>query len=181
MAYCNKCGKEVEEGDTFCHACGAPVVRPGGAVASAAPPAGGRAPSPPMPPAAPGMAPGIAPAGAAAPWAGGAEAGEDPREVAERRVKQRMDLWWHLGSYVIVNIFLIIVWAITGAGYPWFVWVMIGWGIGIAFHLMHYFMTISGESRRDDMIQREMERLHRKQEASAERQPQVEAQEESGE
>jgi hypothetical protein len=99
----------------------------------------------------------------AAPAYGEQGRAETPQEIAERRVKQRMELWWHLGSYVIVNLFLIIIWAITGAGYPWFVWVMIGWGIGVAFHLMHYFMDVHGESRRQRMIQREMDKLQRRQ------------------
>lgn len=170
MSYCNKCGKEVGEGDAFCHACGAPVVKTGGGAASAAPPAGGRAPSLPVPPAAP-AALGMSPSEGAAPWAGGEEAGESPREIAERRVKDRMDLWWHLGSYIIVNGFVVIVWAVTGGGYPWFIWLMLGWGIGIVFHLMHYFMTSYGEARRHDMVQREMEKLKRKQEAGEEQRP----------
>ncbi|MCP4435251.1 MAG: 2TM domain-containing protein [Actinomycetia bacterium] len=36
-------------------------------------------------------------------------------------------------SYVIINAFLWIIWAVTGAGYPWPVWVTLGWGIGMAF------------------------------------------------
>ncbi len=78
----------------------------------------------------------------AAPVYGEQARAETPQEIAERRVKQRLELWWHLGSYVIVNVFLIIVWALTGAGYPWFIWVMLGWGIGVAFHIMHYFMNV---------------------------------------
>lgn len=156
MAYCNKCGKEVDAGDAFCHACGAAVVQAGGA--AAAEPAGIAGPAAPAqgtPFAAPWMAP--------VPPEVGVYPGQDPaesaREVAERKVNLRMELWWHLGSYFIVNVFLIIVWAITGAGYPWFIWVMIGWGIGVVFHIMHYFMSTHGETRRERMVQMEMERL----------------------
>ncbi|RJP26901.1 MAG: hypothetical protein C4536_14955 [Actinobacteria bacterium] len=162
MAYCNKCGKELDEGDGFCHACGAAAVKPGEAAASGPPQAGSRLPVPPVAQTAQTAAPMSA---LAAPGYPAQAVGETPEEIAERRVKQRLELWWHLGSYVIVNVFLIIVWAITGAGYPWFVWVMVGWGIGIAFHVMHYFMTIHGEGRRQLMIQREMEKMQRKEDA----------------
>ena len=167
MAYCNKCGKEVEEGDTFCHACGASIAAPGGAAG----PEPARAPSPPLLP--PGSPPAVVGTAPIPPT--GSPGGESPQELAERRVRQRMELWWHLGSYIIVNIFLVIIWAITGAGYPWFIWVMIGWGIGMAFHIMHYFITIHGESRREHMVQKEMDKLHRKQGLAEEPQPPEEA------
>jgi len=167
MAYCNKCGKEVEEGDTFCHACGASIAAPGGAAG----PEPARAPSPPLLP--PGSPPAVVGTAPIPPT--GSPGGESPQELAERRVRQRMELWWHLGSYIIVNIFLVIIWAITGAGYPWFIWVMIGWGIGMAFHIMHYFITIHGESRREHMVQKEMDKLQRKQGLAEEPQPPEEA------
>jgi hypothetical protein len=158
MAYCTKCGSEVDDGDAFCHACGAAVFAAGGAGAHAAPVAAGAEPSPGYP-----TPPVSAPAPPLASAYPGQAQPESPQEIAERRVRQKLELWWHLGSYVIVNLFLVIVWAITGRGYPWFVWVMIGWGIGVAFHLMQYFMTVREEPRRERMIQREMERLQRKQ------------------
>jgi hypothetical protein len=36
--------------------------------------------------------------------------------------------------YVVVNIGLILVWAVSGGGYFWPIWVIIGWGIGIGVH-----------------------------------------------
>jgi hypothetical protein len=156
MAYCNKCGKEVGEGDTFCHACGAAMVAGGGTGGDAAPPAV----SAPLPPGFPAAAPMPPLAAQAYPEQAGTGS---PREIAERRVNQRMELWWHLGSYVIVNVFLVIIWAITGAGYPWFVWVMLGWGIGVVFHIMHYLLSTHGDTRRQSMIEKEINRLQRKQ------------------
>lgn len=142
MAQCDKCGKELDEGDAFCHACGAPAAGSGAAAARETDAAAATA----------------APARPAPPY-GGRPSGESPREIAERRVSQKLELWWHLGSYLIINLFLVIIWAITGRGYPWFVWVMIGWGVGVVFHLMHYLINVSGEPRRERLIQRELERL----------------------
>ena len=35
------------------------------------------------------------------------------------------------GSYVGVMAILIVIWAVTGAGYPWFIWPAIGWGLAV--------------------------------------------------
>lgn len=36
--------------------------------------------------------------------------------------------------YLAVNIGLILIWAISGGGYFWPIWVIIGWGIGLGVH-----------------------------------------------
>jgi hypothetical protein len=54
----------------------------------------------------------------------------------------REDFFHHLTSYLIVNGFLWFVYFWTMPGrYPWPVWVMAGWGIGIAFHFMDTFFV----------------------------------------
>jgi eukaryotic-like serine/threonine-protein kinase len=40
----------------------------------------------------------------------------------------------HLTLYVLVNLFLIGIWAASGAGYFWPIWPILGWGIGVAAH-----------------------------------------------
>jgi class 3 adenylate cyclase len=40
----------------------------------------------------------------------------------------------HAAVYVAVNLFLIAVWAVTGAGYFWPIWSILGWGVGLACH-----------------------------------------------
>jgi hypothetical protein len=87
----------------------------------------------------------------------------DIREKAEKRVRQRIELLRHIGTYVIINGFLVIVWALTGAGYPWFLWVMAGWGIGLAFHIIGYAAGYRGEATKDRMVQKEMERIKKEQ------------------
>lgn len=36
--------------------------------------------------------------------------------------------------YAVVNLGLILIWAISGGGYFWPIWVIIGWGIGLGVH-----------------------------------------------
>jgi class 3 adenylate cyclase len=40
----------------------------------------------------------------------------------------------HLTVYLLVNVFLIGIWAASGAGYFWPIWPILGWGIGLAAH-----------------------------------------------
>ena len=40
----------------------------------------------------------------------------------------------HLGSYLALIAGLWLIWALTGGGYPWPIWPMLGWGIGLLGH-----------------------------------------------
>ena len=52
------------------------------------------------------------------------------REQARKRVKERRDFSNHLITYAVVNTAVIVVWALTGGGYFWPAWVLLGWGVG---------------------------------------------------
>ena len=65
---------------------------------------------------------------------------EDEREAARQRVQARRDFGSHVVAYVVVNAFLIAVWAVTGAGYFWPVWVLAGWGMGLVLHAWDVFL-----------------------------------------
>lgn len=55
------------------------------------------------------------------------------RDLAIKRLKGKRALKASIFSYVVINAFLIGIWAVSGAGYFWPFWVLLGWGIGIAF------------------------------------------------
>jgi 2TM domain len=40
----------------------------------------------------------------------------------------------HATAFVGVQVLLILVWALTGAGYPWFLYPLAGWGAGLGAH-----------------------------------------------
>ena len=52
------------------------------------------------------------------------------KELRER-VRQLRDFYKHLAIYAVINVFCIFLWAVSGGGYFWPIWVMIGWGIGL--------------------------------------------------
>ncbi len=79
---------------------------------------------------------------------------QERRDVAIKRIKDKRDFKTHAVSYVVVNIFLIGVWAVSGGGYFWPGWVMAGWGIGL---VLHGWQTYRGERPiTEEDIQREM-------------------------
>lgn len=80
---------------------------------------------------------------------------EEIYEEAKKRVENKKGFFVHLTVYVLVNIFLVIIWAVTNpGGYPWFIWSIIGWGIGIVIHCLNVFVF----DRRTGWEQRELEK-----------------------
>jgi Domain of unknown function (DUF1707)/2TM domain len=53
-----------------------------------------------------------------------------PRAPAPRRPRRRWDTE-HLRAYVGVSVMLVAIWALTGAGYFWPIWPILGWGVGL--------------------------------------------------
>jgi len=60
---------------------------------------------------------------------------DERRESARKRLQAKRDLKTHVVAYVVVNAFLVVVWALSGVGYFWPVWVMAGWGIGLVMNV----------------------------------------------
>lgn len=85
---------------------------------------------------------------------------EELYRLASKRVEEKKGFYTHLAFYIAVNILLVIIWA-AGAGFPWFVFPLAGWGIGILFHFLGVFVfsgrLMSGWERR--AIEKEAERL----------------------
>ena len=50
-------------------------------------------------------------------------------EFARWRVEKKRKIRTDLVVYVVINLFLIGAWAVTGFGYFWPAWVMAGWGV----------------------------------------------------
>ncbi|MEE9528519.1 MAG: 2TM domain-containing protein, partial [Dehalococcoidia bacterium] len=67
----------------------------------------------------------------------------------------------HFIVYILVNILLIIIWAATGAGFPWFIFPLGGWGIGVLFHFLGVFVFSRQTSWERREIEKEVERLKR--------------------
>jgi len=80
---------------------------------------------------------------------------DDRRQAAIGRLKAKQDFRTHLAVYLIVNTMLVVIWAVTGAGFFWPIWSIAGWGIGLA---AHAFTVYSRRPSTEDEIQAEIER-----------------------
>ena len=70
-----------------------------------------------------------------------AQASAEPeRERIRKRLQDRRDFGSHLVAYVVVNTFLVLMWALTGAGYFWPAWVIATWGAGLVLHAWDTFL-----------------------------------------
>jgi hypothetical protein len=45
----------------------------------------------------------------------------------------------HARTYVVINVFLVAVWALAGAGYFWPAWVILSWGLALVLHSLATF------------------------------------------
>jgi hypothetical protein len=75
---------------------------------------------------------------------------------AENRVEEIKGYYIHLAIYVLVNIFLFLLNALTNPSEWWFYWTTFGWGIGI---LAHTFATFGignmlGEKWKNQQIEK---------------------------
>ena len=77
------------------------------------------------------------------------------REQATIRLRKKRDFRAHLLAYLLGNGSLLIIWALTGAGFFWPVFPMLAWGIGLVFHAWDIFRQPVSEQQ----IQREMKRM----------------------
>ena len=86
----------------------------------------------------------------------------DPKEkmlwdIARKRASFRTNLF----TYLIVNGFLWVLWYFgnrdDSGGYPWPIWPMFGWGIGLVFHYFRAYVNPE-----ENAVQREYEKLKNK-------------------
>lgn len=77
------------------------------------------------------------------------------RERALKHLKDKRDLKAHLLAYVLVNLLLVSIWYTTGSGFFWPIFILFGWGIGIAFHIYDVVSPEPGPAE----VRAEMERM----------------------
>jgi hypothetical protein len=89
---------------------------------------------------------------------------EEIRKMAQSRVAEKKAFFIHLTVYILVNALLVVIWAVTssysGYRFPWFIFPLAGWGIGLLIHCLATFVFPKAGSdweRRE--IQKEMDRL----------------------
>jgi hypothetical protein len=80
------------------------------------------------------------------------------RQLAKRRVNQKMGFYVHLAVFVLVNLGLAAI-NLVGGGPSWHVWPLAGWGLGLAIHGIVTFASLRGDGLRERMLDDELARL----------------------
>jgi 2TM domain len=87
---------------------------------------------------------------------GGSE--QELRNQAVERLKKKRDFKTHVLIYVLVNAFLIVIWAVTSGGDTlfWPIFPILGWGVGLAANAWDVY---GRKPITEDEIRREQDRL----------------------
>ncbi|WP_293871979.1 2TM domain-containing protein [Flavobacterium sp.] len=64
---------------------------------------------------------------------------QDRYHLAKKRVEDIKGFYGNLMSYIILNIFFLVLNLITSQNELWFYWPLLGWGIGVIFHGVKVF------------------------------------------
>ncbi len=84
---------------------------------------------------------------------------EELRNLAKERVEMKRGLLSHIIAYIIVNGFLVLLNLKTSPHTHWFIYPLLGWGIGLLFHIANTIIALNNDGQ---SIDREMERLKKK-------------------
>lgn len=74
------------------------------------------------------------------------------RERQAKRIARRQWFWLHFAVFATTQVFLIVIWALSDATYPWYIFPLFGWGILVAAHAIFAFVVKTPE---EIMIERE--------------------------
>jgi uncharacterized membrane protein len=78
------------------------------------------------------------------------------REREARQILRRRAFLVHLSVYAAVNLMLVGVWALAGGGFPWFLFPLMGWGVGVVAHAASAYLLADPN---DIVLEREQRRM----------------------
>jgi len=78
-------------------------------------------------------------------------------EEARQKVRERKRFYRDLTTYLIVNAVLVVVWALSGRGYMWFLWPLGIWGAFVLGHFLRIFVFGNGSDQQE--IEKEVEKI----------------------
>ena len=67
-------------------------------------------------------------------------------EEAKKRVSEIRGFYHHLAAYVVINAALVLINLLTSPRDLWFMWPLLGWGIGVALHALSVFGGLWGKA-----------------------------------
>ena len=79
-------------------------------------------------------------------------------QEAKERVEEIKGFYFHLITYIVINAVLIVINLLTSPEYLWFIWPIIGWGVGLVIHAITVFGNLWGKSWEERKIKEIMEK-----------------------
>ena len=79
-------------------------------------------------------------------------------QEAKKRVEEIKGFYSHLVAYILVNAVLVVINLLTSPEYLWFIWPIIGWGVGLIIHAFFVFSNLLGKSWEERKIKEIMEK-----------------------
>ena len=77
---------------------------------------------------------------------------KNQRDLAKARVEFKI----HLYTFIVVMSLLLIIDLLTSPGSIWFVWPLLGWGIGLIVHALTVYLWSGEPNIKERMIEKEM-------------------------
>lgn len=77
------------------------------------------------------------------------------QQTARAKATAKVEFRIHLVTYIAVNSLLAIINFTLTPGHIWFIWPLLGWGIGIIFHALSVYYS-THKSIKERMIEKEM-------------------------
>jgi len=84
------------------------------------------------------------------------------REIARRRHFIKRGFYYHLCVFLIVSAVMLLIYFLTGEGFPWFAFPIGLWGLFIIGHIIGTINSLRRIDGRPSAVDREMKRLRKK-------------------
>ena len=88
---------------------------------------------------------------------------DEIERLARKRAGAKLGWYLHATIHVLVNLVLFAMSRYGFGSRPWSVFPLLGWGLGLALHGISVFMLGTGSDLRERLVQKERERLQRRQ------------------
>jgi len=84
------------------------------------------------------------------------------KEMARRRHYIKRGFFYHLGIFLVICAALVVIYFLTGRGYPWLVWPIGVWLLIVITHLFGTKRSLDRIDGKPDAVDREAARLRKK-------------------
>ena len=79
-------------------------------------------------------------------------------QEAKERVEEIKGFYFHLITYIVINAVLVVINLLTSPEYLWFIWPIIGWGVGLLIHAFTVFGNVMGKAWEERKVKEILEK-----------------------